>query len=98
MIESASECYNEKRLPALCWKDPKNENSLMFRSASSRHYVLLSDIARMMPYRTINLLNITFPAQEKKGDTEISLTEHSSEYLTVSENKSGILLLLIPPF
>jgi hypothetical protein len=66
-IANALDNYAERRIAALCWKDPNIDTALIFRSATSSKYTLLSDIARVRSHPTIHLFNITFSATEKKG-------------------------------
>ena len=46
-IANALDNYAERRIAALCWKDPNIDTALIFRSATSSKYTLLSDIARV---------------------------------------------------
>jgi hypothetical protein len=64
---NALDNYADRRIAALCWKDPNADSALLFRSATSNKYTLVSDIARVRSYPTINLLNVVFSATEKKG-------------------------------
>jgi hypothetical protein len=97
LMSNALDCYAEKRIAALCWKDPSAETALMFRSAAARQYTLLSDIARVMSHPTIHLLNVTFCA-ERKGGLAGSSDHASWEGGTgeaSDETSAGTLLIFI---